>query len=135
MEPIERARAYFSKDHFATEVVGIKIDAVEKGYARCSLQITSSHLNAAGSVMGGVLFTVADFTFAVAANFDQPLTVTISSNISFLEPPHGKTLLSEASCIRQGGHTCYYQVCIMDETATIVAVIGITGFIKKDSPT
>lgn len=131
MEPIDRVRAYFAKDAFATGQTGIIIDTAETGYARCSLDILPIHYNSEKHVMGGVLFTLADYTFAVAANFDQPMTVTLSSQITFLSPPRGDRLVAEAHCVRQGHSTCYYQVTIRDDTDTIVTVVGISGFIKR----
>lgn len=130
MESMDQVKAYFAKDAFAKQT-GIQIDTVETGFARCSLLITPMHLNAEGHVMGGVLFTLADFTFAVAANYEQPTTVTLSSQITFLSPPRGAKLVAEANCVRQGHSTCYYQVCVYDENDSIVTVVGISGFIKR----
>lgn len=130
MESIDRVKEYFAKDAFAS-LTGIVIDTVETGFARCSLSISPKHHNSEGHVMGGVLFTLADFTFAVAANYEQPMTVTLSSQITFLCPPRGDTLVAEARCVRQGHSTCYYQVCIYDSLENIVTVVGISGFIKR----
>lgn len=130
MTYLERARAYFQKDHFATEM-GIEIEAVEVGFARCGLKLDARHFNAEGSVMGGVLFTLADFSFAVAANLGQPQTVSLSCQITFLSPPKGDRLVAEASCVRQGHSTCYYDVRVLDAEGNIAAVVGISGFIKR----
>lgn len=59
------ARARFAGDRYATEVTGCEIAAVTPGYARCRMAITPAHRNALGIVMGGAIFTLADFTFAV----------------------------------------------------------------------
>jgi len=37
--------------------------------AICSLTLEAKHKNALGAVMGGVYFTLADFAFAVASNW------------------------------------------------------------------
>ena len=60
--------AYFAKDRFATETVGIVIDSVEEESGVCRLILTDAHRNAQGAVMGGVSFTLGDFAFAVFAN-------------------------------------------------------------------
>ena len=44
----------------------VEIEEVDDGYAKCSLEIQPHHLNAANTVMGGAIFTLADFAFAVA---------------------------------------------------------------------
>lgn len=130
MTYLERARAYFAKDAFAA-MLGMQIDAVEIGRAVCSLALDTRHMNAEGHVMGGVYFTLADFAFAVAANLDQPETVTLSSQVTFLSPPKGERLMATATCIRQGHSTCYYNVDVTDAEGTIVTVVGISGFIKR----
>lgn len=128
---LQRAQEYFAKDAFATQTMGIEIDEVEDGYARCSLVITEGHLNAEGNVMGGALFTLADFTFAVAANLNQPTTVSLSCQITFLSPPRGERLIAEARRVRAGFNTCYYTVEVRDDSGTIVTVVGVSGFIKR----
>ena len=71
MTKLEEARAFFAGDRFATEN-GAVIDEIGEHYAICSMEITPHHLNAAGRVMGGAVFMLADFAFAVASNFGHP---------------------------------------------------------------
>lgn len=130
MDALDRARAFFSKDAFATDIMGISIDSVEEGHAVCSMTIEPHHLNAGGSMMGGAMFTLADFAFAVAANLDKPTTVTLTSQIAFLSPPRGKRLTATAERVREGHTTCYYQVRLEDDTGHVVAMVGISGFTK-----
>lgn len=131
MTYLERAREFFADDRFSTDLMGIEIEAVQDGCARCSLVLTDTHLNAEGSVMGGVMFTLADFAFAVAANLNQPPTVSLSCQVTFLSPPRGNKLYAEAKRIRSGHSTCYYAVEVTDEDGTIVTVVGVSGFIKR----
>ena len=77
MENIEEARRFFSNDKFATEVTGITIDEVHDGFSRCSLEIEEKHLGAHGQIMGGVIFTLADFAFAAATNSKEHFTATV----------------------------------------------------------
>lgn len=131
MTELERAREFFSQDRFSTQFMGIEIEAVQDGYARCSLALMDKHLNSVGDVMGGVLFTLADFAFAVAANLNQPLTVSLSCQVTFLSPPRGTRLVAEAKRVRSGFSTCYYSVEVRDDSDKIVTVVGVTGFIKR----
>ena len=64
----EKARQIFADDRFATELTGIDITAVGEHNATCTLRLGPQHRNARGVVMGGVLFTLADFAAAIAAN-------------------------------------------------------------------
>ena len=127
MTDLERANEFFKNDLFAMPTTGIRIDAVGEKYARCSLLLDERHLNAAGRVMGGVYYTLADFTFAVASNFDQPPTVTIVSQISYLGVPQDKKLISESRLIKDGRRTCVYEITITDGQNNPVAVVSTTG--------
>ena len=128
---MEEIRARFAADRFATEAAGIVIDEVREGYAKCSMELAPVHRNAAGAVMGGAVFTLADFCFAVAANSGhdaQGITVSLSSNITFLSGAKGSTLIGEAACVRSGRSTCLYTVSIADELGTKVAFVTVNGY-------
>ncbi len=128
MTDLERAKEFFAADRYATEATGIEIVAVQKGYAKCKLVTSGIHHNAVGHVMGGVLFTLADFTFAVATNFDAATpTVTTSSTISYLTVAKGTVLYAESRVLRDGKRTCFYQIDVTDEDGTLVAAVTITG--------
>ena len=128
MTDLERAKAFFAKDTFATEVTGIEIAEVAKGYAKCRLPIEDKHKNAVGAVMGGVLFTLADFTFAVAANFDaDAVTVTLATQIQYLSPAKGDLLFAQSRLLKNGRHNCFYEITVTDNCGTTVAIASVTG--------
>ena len=127
MTDLEKAREFFGHDTYATETTGIVIDSVGERSAVCSLDISSSHKNAYGGVMGGAIFTLADYTFAVAANFNAVQTVSVTSQINFLGMAKGKKLLASASLIKDGRTTCLYEVNVSDELGTKVAFVTISG--------
>ncbi len=127
MSELEEARKFFSGDKYATEATGIEIEAVGKNYAKCSLVIDERHKNAVGHVMGGVMFTLADFVFAVSTNFKQPITVSVVSQISHLSSPKGKVLCGESRLIKDGKRNCFYEIDITDDVGTQVALVAITG--------
>ncbi len=125
-----RARERFRGDVFATSTTGIEIENVGEDYARCSLEITPKILNAMGVVMGGAVFTLADFAFAVAANAVGEPTVSLSSDISFLAPARGKKLTAEAKCLRRGAHVCFFNIEVTNDSGMLVASVAATGFRK-----
>lgn len=127
MDLLTKAREIFKKDLFATEATGITIEAVEENYAKCQLIVEEKHRNAVGGVMGGVLFTLADFTFAVAANIGGDMTVSVTSHITYLNPVKGKVLTAETQCEKAGRRTCSLMIYITDEYDTPVANVSITG--------
>ncbi|MBO7652364.1 MAG: PaaI family thioesterase [Bacteroidales bacterium] len=124
---IERARETFGHDRFATEVTGIEVVDVAENYARCELAIDSRHRNAMGAVMGGAIFTLADFCFAVAANAEKLSVVSVSSNIVYLNAVRGERLTAEAHCLKSGRRNCFFRVTVTDELGTLVAEVTATG--------
>lgn len=130
MNSIEEVREFFRNDRFAYES-GAYIEEIGDHYAKCSMEITEKHLNAMGSLMGGATFTLADFAFAVAANWQNPGTVSINSNIALLGTPKGKKLIAEAVLVKNGRSTCCYRIDVTDELGAIIAAVMITGFNKR----
>lgn len=129
-EDLERVREIFKNDVFATEA-GAVIDELGDHYAKVSLVINNRHKNAAGGVMGGVYFTLADFAFAVAANWQSMDTVSINTDISFIGVPKSGKLVAETELIKDGRSTCCYNVMVSDDTGTPVAAVKILGFKKN----
>lgn len=130
-EALENARKAFGNDIFATKTTGIVIDAVGDHYAKCSLVIEPKHLNAVGTVMGGAIFTLADFAFAVASNHAEMNTQSLTSQITYLSVAKGSRLIAEANCVKSGRSTCFYNITVTDDTGRLVASISTTGFIKR----
>lgn len=128
MDYLEEARERFKDDIFATRTSGIEIEEASPDYARCRMPIDERHMNANSSVMGGAIFTLADFTFAVAANTGNPLTVSLTSQINFLNAGRGKYLTAETRCVKSGRSTCMFQVSICNDEQVEVANVSITGF-------
>ena len=124
------AEVNFAADKFATETTGIVIEKAEKDYARCHLDVEPRHLNAQGKIMGGAIFTLADFTFAIASNggnMDTP-TVTLSSEIQYLSAMRGSRLTAESVCLKSGRGTCVMEIVIKDDTEKLIAKVTSTGY-------
>lgn len=131
MKPSEETVRLFEKDRFATES-GAVIDEVDDHYAKCSLKIEDRHKNAMGAVMGGVYFTLADFTLAVASNWNEMGSVSLSSEITYLTAAKGEKLTAEAICIKNGRKTGYYRIDVRDEYGNLAAAVAATTFRVKD---
>ncbi len=129
MSSLEEAKRIFSGDIYASSVTGIEIVAAESGYAKCSLKIEDKHKNALGEVMGGVMFTMADYAFAIASNLGQPTTVTQTSQIVYMSGVKGDVLYAETEKIKSGRKTCLYKISIYDSTGVQNAYVTTTGFI------
>ena len=126
---LEEAKEYFGGDRYATKTTGIEILEASKGHAKCALKIEDKHKNALDQVMGGVLFVMADFAFAIASNFKQTPVVTQTSQITYLSAAKGEMLYAEAEKIRHGRRACFYKITITDDLGNDVAYITTTGFV------
>jgi len=124
---LEEVRKIFEGDRFATEN-GAVIESIGDHCATCSLILTDSHRNAMGAVMGGTLFMLADFAFAVAANHETMGCVSLHSDISFLGTAKGTKLIATAVCIKNGKRTAFYRVDVADDLGNAVANVTTTGF-------
>ena len=124
---LEKVRKIFEGDRFATEN-GAVIEEICHHSATCSLMITDSHRNAMGAVMGGTYFMLADFAFAVAANWEKMGCVSLRSDISFLGAAKGEKLIAKAVCIKDGRTTACYRVDVTDEYGNLAATVTATGY-------
>lgn len=124
---LEEVKTIFKDDRFATEN-GVVIDEVGDHYAKCSLMLEKRHRNAMGAVMGGTYFTLADFAFAVAANWQAMGTVSLNSNITYLGTAKGDRLEAEAICVKDGRTTACYRIDVYDEKRNLTATVTTTGY-------
>ena len=124
---LDEVRRLFEGDRFATEN-GAVIEEIGDRSATCSLLITDSHRNAMGAVMGGVYFMLADFAFAVAANWQNLGWVSLRSDISFLCAAKGKKLTARATCIKDGKKTVCYRIDVTDDLGNLTATVTATGY-------
>jgi len=130
MQTLEEVREFFNNDVYATGTTGVEIVDARPGYAKVALEVDQRHINAVGRVMGAVYYTMADFAFAVATNYeyDKGATVTLSSQINFLGAARGKMLIGEAKILKDGRATSFYRVRITDELGTRIAEVSTNGF-------
>ncbi|MBO4299767.1 MAG: PaaI family thioesterase [Clostridia bacterium] len=126
-QSIEEARAYFEGDRFARES-GITLDELACEQSVCSMPLTDRHRNAEGGVMGGAIFTLIDFAFAVAANNTHRPTVAQQVSVNFLSGSRGSRLIATASCKKNGKTSCVYNVDVVDDLGRDIAQAVVTGF-------
>ena len=128
MTPKENAQKLLSADRFAV-TSGVALVDADVNYAVCSLKITRDHLNAGGGVQGGAIFTLADTAFAMAANNQGRLTVSVSNTISYLKGAKGKLLTATAKMISSSKRLCTYEVEVVDDLGERIAKMTVTGYI------
>lgn len=125
---LEQMQAFFAQDRFAVQAAGCRILEARPGYAVCEMPISEVHRNAMGAVMGGAIFTLADFAFAVASNIGGTPTVSADATIRYLSAPKGSMLKAIAEETKQGRHLGFYLITLQDELGTNVAQVATTGY-------
>ena len=109
-ETLANIQKEYAGDHFATNAGCITTDAGGAG-----------HMNAHGAVMGGAIFTLADFAFAVACNYAGVPSVAIECNIRYYAATKGKKLIATAKTDKEGHTLGHYTVEIEDDLGKKIA--------------
>ncbi len=130
MTEIEKLNAFFEKDGFV-KLAGIEIVEVTSEKAVVRAKIGNEHRNAAGAVQGGMLYTVADFAFAVLGNHLHPMTVTQVGQISYVKAAYTDEITATATEKVRAGHTTVSEVVICDGEGQTVCVCSFNGFVKE----
>ena len=126
--PIEEVRELFGNDRFATEACGCRVLEASRGHAVCAFDIAPVHLNAMGNVMGGAIFTLADFALAIACNIGENPTVAVNNTIEYLNSTKGTTLVATCDVDKSGRNLGFYTVEVKDDLDTPVAKMTATCF-------
>lgn len=128
MGSLNEAREIFSKDLYATELSGAVIEEIGENYAKCSMKLTEKHKNAYGGIMGGAIYTLADFAFAVASNYGKECaTVSLVGTASFMAVTSGSELFAEARLLKDGKRNSFFEVTVTDDLGKLIAVVSFTG--------
>ncbi|MCR5179961.1 MAG: PaaI family thioesterase [Bacteroidaceae bacterium] len=123
-------KEFFLHDEFA-RCSGIEIVAIGEGTARTQVHIEPRHLNAGGSVQGGLLFTLADLAFAAATNSHGTLTVTTAANITFVRGASSGVITAEARELVDHRRLPFCEVKITDEQGQLLAIFTANGYRKE----
>lgn len=125
---LEEVQAFFAHDRFATEACGCEVLEGARGHARCAFTVGPQHMNAQGNVMGGAIFTLADFALAVACNVGEKPTMSVQSSIEYYNVARGARLIATAEADKSGRSLGFYTVDITDDVGTKVARMTATCF-------
>lgn len=124
---LEQIREFFKGDRFATDAAGCIILEGSEGHALVEMPLDRErHYNAAGGVMGGAIFTLADYALAIACNINQSPTVSISNTIEFFSATKGDKLIAECTTDKSGRRVGFYTVTVKDNTDRLVAKMVAT---------
>ncbi|SHI32495.1 PaaI family thioesterase [Parasporobacterium paucivorans] len=115
-------------------MTGIKVLETGQGSAKGEIEIQLNHLNPAGTVHGGVLFTLADSIGGLAASSDGRGCATISSEIHYLNPTmNSKRIVAHSVEIKHGKRMSTVETSITDNNGILIAkMIAVYHYLRKD---
>jgi acyl-CoA thioesterase len=126
LQPDELARATADAMYSAdacSRALGLELLEVRAGYARMRMKVRADFLNGHRICHGGLIFTLADSTFAFACNSHNVNTVASGCSIEFLRPVHeGDVLIAEAVEQTLSGRNGIYDIRVTNRAGETVAM-------------
>ena len=109
------AAAMWANDN-ASPWFGMSLDAVDEGTAEMSLTVEKHHCNGHDICHGGVIFSLADSTFAFACNSRNQATVAQHNTISYIAPGHlGDRLTARGVEVSLTGRSGIYDITVTNQ--------------------
>ncbi|MGA8006628.1 MAG: hydroxyphenylacetyl-CoA thioesterase PaaI [Burkholderiales bacterium] len=103
--------------------LGMRLEEVRPGYARVSMTVIETMVNGHDLCHGGMIFTLADTTFAYACNSHNQRAVAAGCAIEFLAPAHlGDVLSAEGVEVAHIGRSGVYDMKVTNQHGQLVAV-------------
>ena len=135
MDTLELARraadVMWAEDN-ASKWLGMRIEEVRPGYARLSMTVTANMVNGHQLCHGGLIFTLADSTFAFACNSHNQRAVAAGCAIEFLAPAFlGDVLTAEGVEQTLRGRSGIYDMKVSNQKGETIALFrGKSATIK-----
>lgn len=122
---------FVDADRFAQHL-GIEMLEWSPGKAKARMTLQSQHLNSAGTVHGGAIFSLADAVFSVASNSHGTLAMAINVSISYFKAARTGTLIAEGREVSINPKLATYIIDVKDEAGNAIALFQGTVYRKKD---
>lgn len=120
---------FFAHDIFAYSQAGCRIVEGWRGHGVAEMALDKGkHYNAEGRVMGGAIFTLADFAFAAATMCGHASAVAVNSNIEFMHATKGRKLIATCDVDRSGHKLGFYTTIVKDDEGELVAKVVATCY-------
>ena len=130
----------FAADRASRELMQMELVSCEPGRAVMRMTVRGDMLNGHDICHGGLIFTLADSTFAFACNSRNLVTVAAGCSIEFLKPGQlGDVLTCEGvEQVLQGRHGIY-DMKVSNQRGEVVAMFRgkstqIQGSVIKEAP-
>lgn len=107
--------------------IGIELVSMDDKEVRTRLELRPELMNSHGIGHGGVVYALADHTFAFATNIRQDATGQ-SANISYFRPATGKYLEAVSSLINESKSLAIFRVDVFNDAGKLIASGMFTAF-------
>ncbi len=124
---MDKLKEFFKNDTLA-QTMGIEIVQASFEKTVCKMEVSDNFLNAKGGVHGGTIYSLADYTFAIASNLGGKLSVTLDAQVTYFRPAKDRTLLATANLISSTKHTCNYNISVTDGENRLIATVIVNGY-------
>ncbi len=130
MSDSEKIKQFFiDNDRFAKHN-GIRLIDASLGRAVVEMDVQDFHLNAANVVHGAALFTLVDFSFAIACNMQGTLSLAVNITMNFIKAATGGTLRAVCDEVSDG-KMAVYRATVTDESDAVIATFEGLAFRKN----
>ena len=121
-------RELYARDA-ASQALGIALEEIRPGYARMKMTVRADMVNGHDLAHGGLIFTLADSTFAFACNSHNHVTVAQGATIEFLAPGRlGDVLTAEGRERHSSGRTGVYDIAVTNQDGRTIALFRGKSF-------
>ena len=133
------AAAMYARDR-ASLALGMKLLKVGPGMASMQMAVRADMANVHDSCHGGLIFTLADSTFAYACNSHNRPAVAVTCNIDFIRPVHvGDVLVATGVEQSLAGRNGVYDIRVENQHGELVALFRgksqqIKGSVTDEPP-
>ena len=128
-EPASLLERLVARDAFVRHL-GIELVEGGPGHAAVRVAIRPEFINFNGTCHGGVLFTLADTAFGLAANSHGEVAIGIDTHMTFAAPAKpGETITASARELTRGRRVATYRIDLTRENGKVIA--GLTGTVFR----
>jgi acyl-CoA thioesterase len=120
---------FVDADAFARHV-GIVVSDFGDGRATAALEVAPHHLNSAGTLHGGVIFSVADAAFSAASNSHGTLAASVEASISYFRAVTEGAVTAQAVEVARNPKLATYLIDVRDDSGALVAQFRGTVYRK-----
>lgn len=105
-------------------LLGMRVEAMENGFALVVMPIRDSLMQMYGSVHGGAIASLADTAIGVALISvlrEDEKAITVDLKVNYVAPANGGLLIAEARLFQRGKRIAAGEVEIRDDAGRLVA--------------